>query len=688
MILPTGSKPRSLDGIVHLENITPGRYLITEIQAPDGYSIDNITHEVTIEQGQTIQIEFTNTAKSPIYIQKVDEQGAPLMGAKMKVTTMNGEMVGTVTTGRTGYAIIPYAEPGWYVVEEISAPDGYILSSTPVNVEVKAGKPAQVEFVNHKKPQLSILKLDKSDSTALMGARIKVAKANGEVIGTYTSDRDGLVTLSDLEAGSYTITEIAAPDGYILDMTPQIVELKAGESKQIELYNVSKPGFQLRKIDKLTNLPVANAVFSLVKLENGAKRDLGRFTTGENGLFYVPDLSPGDYVITEVQAPDGYILDSTPQSIYIEGGKLNTVEVVNVPYSNLRLIKISSESDRKPLPGAVFKLFDEKRIEVGTYTTSSLGEIVISNLPSGIYYLQEQKAPAGFVLDNTVRQIELFGGKTTTVEWKNAPLGSLRIIKIDKETKKPLYGASFLLYDGRNNLLGEFSTDQNGLITFGSNLQAGKYKIKEIKAPDGYLLDETVRTITIKENETTEIVIENEPKRGRIQITKVASARNTITKDKEGAALGGAKFEIYNNRMELVDTIETDSANGVATSKPLPLGVYGIKEVSSPDYYFTDGEMFYAEIKVHDDLVKFKVKNKPVELEVTVEKRGVEEAKAGSSILYDLSDIENKSNVPLEEFYLRDKLPTEAVRLETVWTGVWSERVKMDFQIKTNQKNR
>jgi uncharacterized surface anchored protein len=143
------------DGIVRLDNITPGRYLITEITAPDGYNIDNAAHEVTIESGQAYSLEFTNTAKLPIYIQKVDDKGNPLMGAKFKVTTMNGAMVGTVTTGRTGYAIIPYAEPGWYVVEEIAAPDGYILSSSPVNVEVKSGRPAQVEFVNTAKPQLT-----------------------------------------------------------------------------------------------------------------------------------------------------------------------------------------------------------------------------------------------------------------------------------------------------------------------------------------------------------------------------------------------------------------------------------------------------------------------------------------------------------------------------------------------------
>jgi len=673
------------DGIVYLENIEPGRYLITEIYAPDGYEIDNVSHEATV--AGDCKIEFTNTAKSPIYIQKVDEKGNPLMGAKFKVTTMNGAMVGTVTTGRTGYAIIPYVEPGWYVIEEIQAPDGYLISANPtVNIEVKSGRPAQAEFVNFKKPVIEIQKLDASTKKALAGAKFRITESNGAFVGEYDTDINGLAVIENLSEKTYIITEIIAPEGYSLDMTPQIVKAEPGSTIRAVFYDVEKPGLLIVKRDKLTSLPIKDTRFSIVELQNGAKKDIGTYTTGENGTVFIPDLTPGHYVITEIMAATGYIKNETPIQTFVEGGKLNTVEVYNMPYSSLRLLKIDSET-REPLASAVFKLYDEKRLEIGTYTTSDLGEIYITGLPSGTYFLQEHTAPGGYLKDSTVRQIELLGGRTTTVEWKNTALGSLRILKIDKETKKPLYGATFLLYDSKDNLLGEFTTDQNGLITFGRNLQAGKYKIKEIKAPDDYIIGDAGKplSVTVKEGETTEIVIENEPKRGRIQIQKVSSGYNDLTKAKDGAALKGAEFEIYDNQMNLVDTIESDK-NGLCTSDYLPLGVYGIKEVSSPDYFLTDGEMFYAELKIHDDLVKFKVVNKPVHIETSVEKRGVVEAMAGSSIFYDFTGIENKSNVPLEEFYWHDVLPTEAVRLEKIWTGVWSERVKMELQIKTNLK--
>lgn len=672
------------DGMVKLENITPGRYIITEIAAPDGYNIDTATHEVTIEFGQAYTIELTNTPKSPIYIQKVDDKGEPLAGAKFKVTTMNGAMVGTVTSGRTGFAIIPYAEPGWYVVEEVQAPDGYILSSTPVNVELKSGKPAQVEFVNYQKPMMQIVKLDADSGKALLGAKFKVTKADGALVGEYTTDKDGLISIEGLEAGAYIITEIRSPDGYILDMTPQTVTLEAGKTLRVEFTNTAKPGLQLLKLDKLTGKPIKGVMFNVVQLLSGAKKDLGTFTTGENGTFYIPDLAPGDYIITEIKAAEGYIPDSTPKNIHIEGGKLNTVEFHNTPYSDLRLVKIDAET-RAPLEGAIFKLFDEKRLEIGTYTSSAQGEIIVRKLPSGNYFLQEVKAPAGYLLDNTVRPIELIPGKTTTAEIKNMTLGSLRIIKVDADTGKPLYGATFLLYDVKDNLLGEYTTDQTGSITFNKNLKDGKYKIKEIKAPEGYVLDQTVRTVTVKEGTTTEVEVKNTPIRGQIQINKKSADYNDITKLKKGALLEDAVFEIFDKANKVVDRITTDS-RGVATSKELPLGVYGIREITAPKYYLLNDTVFYGEIKVHGDLVEFEVLNENEDLSVDVQKFGNIECMPGDTIRYDFANIANTSSVPLDEFYFHDAIPTDAVRLEKISTGTWNERLTYSVLYKTNMR--
>jgi hypothetical protein len=274
----------------------------------------------------------------------------------------------------------------------------------------------------------------------------------------------------------------------------------------------------------------------------------------------------------------------------------------------------------------------------------------------------------------------------TTVEIKNAPMATLRVKKIDAVSKKPIPGVVFLLRDSKNNIIGEYTTNSGGIIELPKTVASGKYKLQEIKTDSLHVLDGQVRDIELKSGETTEITVENEPIRGQIQITKKAAEKNSLTGDKKGALLKGAEFEILNNRLEVVDTIETDK-NGVATSDPLPLGVYGIRETSSPKYYLLSEKMFYAEIKVHKDLIKFEVLNNPEELETSVEKRGPAEVMGGTSIYYDISNIQNLSNTDLEDFYIRDMLPTDAVRLEKIFTGVYNERVKMDVYIRTNLKS-
>ena len=121
-------------------------------------------------------------------------------------------------------------------------------------------------------------------------------------------------------------------------------------------------------------------------------------------------------------------------------------------------------------------------------------------------YLQEVETLPGYQLDETVHEVTLAWGQTSTVELLNEPLATLRLIKIDAETKEPIYGAVFNLYDAKNNLLGEYVTNQNGIIEFPRELPEGKYKLKEIKC-DGYVVDPTIHTVELKAGETTEITV-------------------------------------------------------------------------------------------------------------------------------------------------------------------------------------
>ena len=671
------------NGYATVTGLSPGWYLVKEISV-EGHILDDTPKQVELKLGGgPAVIELVNKRLNGIEIYKKSDSGEPLEGIEFTVKKENN-LIGVFKTDSRGLIQIPDLEPGFFTIYESTGKEGFLIDPTPQTCELRWGDSVRLEFVNTKFSDVQVIKRDSVSKEVIANVSFRIEKLNGEYVMDAKTGPNGTFTC-ELEPGWFRCFETASVPGYVKNPEPIVFEVKKGKPILLEFENDPLSGLQIVKQDQDGN-PLAQIQFTVTELDG---KNVGTFTSDETGICFVPDLKEGYYVVTETKGRSTHKGDSLPRNIFVETGKLNKVVYTNYEYPILIIKKISSDT-LQPLGNVRFKLMDKYQREIGIYTThAETGQIILTGMDEGKFYLQEVESSEGYKLDSTVREIPLQWGRTTTIEVRNTPLASLRIKKVSSEDKNQVIGnVAFLLYDMKNNIIGEYVTDPfTGIIELPRTLAAGNYKLKEIRTDPNFVLDERIRTITLREGETTEVVIENEPKQGKIQITKAASAYNEITKDKEGAVLGGAVFEVYNSKMELVDTIETDSKTGIATSKALPMGIYGIKEVASPKYFFTDGEMFYADLKVHDDLVKFKVLNAPVHLETTVEKRGNEEANAGDSIYYDFSNIQNLSNVPLEEFYWHDLLPSEAVRLEKIWTGVWSERCKIELQIRTNKKN-
>lgn len=671
------------NGIFTIVDLDDGAYVVTETEPAPGYVADDTPHTVILKKGETTRLTIKNTPLTGMIILKKDAKtGKPLAGAVFSVETIDRKEIGRYETNSSGVANVPNLATGYYVVTEVKAPNGYAMSANPSQtIHIENGEPVTLTFENEPLHGLLIVKRDAKTGETLGGVSFEVAKSNGEFVGQYKTDKYGLINIPDLPAGSYVIREIAALDGYILDSESHTVALEDGKATvvTVELTNEPLAGLQIRKINGVTNDPLSGVEFE-VKTPEGAL--VGKYTTGADGNIFIGGLQPGAYVVTEMTTKENFTLDAQPHTVAVKSGEMTTEVFKNYEYPILTVKKVDSESGQ-PLAGAKFKLMDVNYRELGVITTSELGLVQVTNLDAGIYYVQETQAPSGYVLDSTVRQIALDWGKTTVIEVKNTPRGSLRVQKVDSVTGKPLYNATFNLYDSKNNLLGEYTTDNTGMIVFSKSMAAGKYFLKEVKAPDGYVLDSTPITVNVKGGETTELTIKNTPETGNIRIQKVASDYNDITKDKKGAALSGAVFEVYNEKLEVVDRITTGE-DGVAKTKDLPLGKYAIKEITPPKYYTTDGKPFYAEIKVAGDLIKFKVENVPTTISTTVQKRGNVEVLPGDSMSWEFYNIENTSSVSLDEFYWHDLIPTDAVRATSFTTGVWSERVNMTAYYRTN----
>lgn len=676
------------DGEILIPNLKPGSYVVTERIAPEGYACD--TKPQTIEigtDGATYKVHFQNQPMCSLVILKKDaDNGNPLSGAQFKVTTSKGDVIGRnngiFTTDSNGSITISYLAKDSYIVEEVKAPDGYVLEEQSKTIALDYGKTYTLEFTNKKMTSLVVKKIDAVTGEPLPGAKFFVEKQNGEHVGEYTADNTGTILLPTLDPDWYVVRETKAPEGYILDETPKTVEVKTNVPTVVTFDNKPLSGIKIVKTDSETGEPLEGVSFSVSKM-NGEK--IGTFKTDKEGMVYISDLEDGYYTVTETEGLEGYHWDKEPKTVEVKSGKQTILEVENQPYSGLVIEKTNSRTG-DPIEGVEFLVTKFNGEQIGYYETDESGLIVIEGLEEGTYLVKETKEAKGYKLDSEAKEVEIKDGKRTTLKVENDPMSSVLIHKIDSVTGEGIPGVKFLLYDSDNEPIGQFETDDEGYIWIRKELPEGKYKLRELEPAEGYISDNSEKTFYVQKGRTTEIEWENTPEVGQIVITKRSSEFNELTGLPAGSPLSGAVFEIYNTTGNLVDKISSGS-NGVAASKGLPVGVYTIKEVSAPRYYALNDKTLLAEIRHNGDIVRFEVLNSSISLNLTVQKKGPNAASPGQTIQYDIYEVQNGSTGTLENFYIHDRIPTDATRALKIVTGTYSERMYYKITYKTNYRD-
>ena len=410
----------------------------------------------------------------------------------------------------------------------------------------------------------------------------------------------------------------------------------------------------------------------------------GEFITDEHGRIIINDLTPGTTVTArEVKTAEGYVLDTTPKSIQIKAGEVQTLRFYNTPSGGLTIIKKDEETG-ECISGVQFEVRKLNGEIIGTYTTDKSGVIRLPEAEKGWYQVVELKAAEGYRLDDTPYQIEVKDGQTATLEITNRQTGSALIHKIDSVTGKGIYGVKFLLSDARGNPIGTYESDNEGYVYIDHELEDGRYTLQEIECAEGYLLDTQPKTVYVKYGGCTTITWENTAVTGQIQVTKTSADYNSMNGWPAGTPIPGTVFEVYHARTgNLVDTIRTDK-NGVAVSKPLPLGRYKIVESQAADFYALDKTPIEVEIEHEGQIVKAAMTNKSLYTNVAIQKTGYAEVMSGQNIRYTFSGIANNSTTSLTSFYWRDTLPVEAVRLAKITTGTYNAAGNYKIVYKTN----
>ena len=231
-------------------------------------------------------------------------------------------------------------------------------------------------------------------------------------------------------------------------------------------------------------------------------------------------------------------------------------------------------------------------------------------------------------------------------------------------------------------MVGQYTSDDRGYVRILDITEAGTYRIRELENP-GYIVDTQLKTVEVRSGEITLVEWKNTPITGQIQITKTSADYNSMNGWPAGTPIPNTVFEVYNRAGNLVDTIKTDK-NGVAATKPLPLGRCKVVESKAADFYGLDKIPIEVEIEFAGQIVRAAMTNKSLYTNVGITKRGYVEVMPGQTIRYDFSNIANNSTTALESFYWRDTIPVQAARLDKVVTGTWNVQGSYKIVYKTN----
>ena len=537
-------------------------------------------------------------------------------------------------------------------------------------------------FSNAPKGAILVKKVSSADNSPLSDVEFLVTKSDGSVVGDangkFVTDSTGTFLVEGVEPGTtLVIKETRAKPGYLLDDTPQTVQVKEGQTVTVEFRNQPLGNLIIHKLSSKDKTPLEGVQFKITYAdgsylpdEGGKLSSNGLYWTNSEGQIILSGIT-GTVVATEVESIPGYTIDPNTQSqtVVVNPDDTQQLYFYNAPVGGVEFTKVNEADKTETISGVTFEI---RRVSddalVDTVTTGKDGKVFLP-LEADNYYAVETDCPDTFKLDPTPIYFTVKDGETTRKTVTNKAFSGILLHKIDAATRKGIYGVTFLLYDGNMNPVDQFTTDQNGYAYIDTLELSGKVYLRELEN-EGYIVDEQLKTVYIKPGETTEITWENRAITGQIQIVKKSADYNPTNGLPAGTLLEGAVFEIYDKAGNLVDTIRSDS-RGLAVSKPLPLSRYTIREVKAPANYGVNETELTAYLEREGQIVKFEVTNKSLTTGVSITKTGPKEIMAGQPVRYTFSGIANSSNVRLDNFYWRDTLPAE-VRLDTVVTGTYN----------------
>lgn len=606
-----------------------GRYYVKELQAPAGYvSSDEILEFDATYQGQDVKtIKLKSVKKNQpttVEVTKADiTTGTELDGASMSVLDKDGNVIDSWTSVKDSPHVIKRLQVGkTYILREELAPYGYLRAT---DVEFTISDTAEVQkvkmedevpvarlLVNKKGEFLdSVSLLDNAkgmiehlfnyvtgnltDVTFNVYAAEAIRAADGvsadyyaadELVGSITTDGNGIAQMDNLPLGRYYIVEKETAHGYVLDNEPRYVDLTyRDQDTPLVTYSADWQNARQRvqvevlKKEKDSDKVLSGAIFGLYAADDIvsskgkvllAKDTLIELkTTDEDGkIQFVADL-PIDsrYYIKELAAPDGYVTDQEPQEFTFEyqGSGTSVAEYAFTFEDEQTTVELSKAdlTDKKELPGASLKVTDEDGNTVDEWVSKEEAHIIKGLIVGKKYKMTETKPADGYV---TAESIEFTVENTKEVQ-KHQMLDDVTKVEISKKDitdSSEVPGAKLIILDKDGKKVESWtSTDKPHMV---EKLPVGEYTLREEQAPDGYLIAEDVKFTVKDTGKVQKVKMKDAHPYGKLVIKKTDSTSK--------AALSGAEFELREKESgKVVEKLVTDKT-GTATSGKLPIATY------------------------------------------------------------------------------------------------------------------
>jgi hypothetical protein len=528
------------DGVWILEGLPYGAYVAEEERAPANYSLlpQHTSYSFWLLPGNVTV--------------KLDQDESTVYTDDVKVSVH--EALNAAVSGIQNY---DYAAG---LAAELQRILDTLLSQLKVDavftVEADQSTDSQlITFENYPFGKIEATKYDAITGEPLSGTHFRIqgyfaeGNTNGMPIDrVQATGGDGKTVFEDLPAGQYTVSEAEAPPGYQFDHDDfRSVSLAWGQTASTTFYNKPKTFVEAIKVDGNDSSKLLDgAVFRLTDPTLGETWE--GTTVGGKVRLGMGDGSFGNqlveeklYILTEIQAPPGYVLDPSPIEVILAAdNRLNIVNVRNFKKPTLAITKYN-ELTNAPLAGASFR---EWKTEGDTWSetmvTDTNGRITWTGLDPGIYSVQEIDEPYGYFKDASRKEILLNGGDNKFLEFFNRPRPILTVRKRDAVTGEPLEGVKFRVQRLEGETIGEFLTDENGMIELsprtGYPLDEKIYRVTEITPPINYLPDaNNVKDVLLKWHEPTELVFEN-----LLKPTLIFIKRNGLT----GRGIDNAAYKV------------------------------------------------------------------------------------------------------------------------------------------------